>query len=119
MNKQAIITLLLLLSTVSGWAQKVWTNPGYRNEPHGFQFDVNEVEFRPEETDRFFWNECETHVTYKRNNPSRQGRGEGYGYSSIKLCRNSVAVMIGNIEYSSKPFLSLVIITSQPPARAH
>ena len=50
MNKQAIITLLLLLSAVSGWAQKVWTNPGYRNEPHGFQFDVNEVEFRPDET---------------------------------------------------------------------
>ena len=50
MNKQAIITLLLLLSVVSGWAQKVWTNPGYRNEPHGFQFDVNEVEFLPDET---------------------------------------------------------------------
>ena len=50
MNKQAIITLLLILATANGWAQKVWTNPGYRNEPHGFQFDVNEVEFRPDET---------------------------------------------------------------------
>ena len=59
--KQSIITLfptfrrlpvafLLLLTVVSGWAQQVWTNPGYRNEPHGFQFDVNEVEFRPDET---------------------------------------------------------------------
>jgi len=50
MNKQAIITLLLILTTVNGWAQKVWNNPGYRNEPHGFQFDVKEVEFRPDET---------------------------------------------------------------------
>ena len=50
MNKKAIITLLLILATANGWAQKVWTNPGYRNEPHGFQFDVNEVEFRPDET---------------------------------------------------------------------
>ena len=50
MNKQTIITLLLILITATGWAQKVWTNPGYRNEPHGFQFDVNEVEFRPDET---------------------------------------------------------------------
>ena len=48
--KQSIITLLLLLTAVSGWAQQVWTNPGYRNEPHGFQFDVNEVEFLPDET---------------------------------------------------------------------
>ena len=50
MNKKNIITLLLMLTVVSGWAQKVWTNPGYRNEPQGFQFDVNEVEFRPDET---------------------------------------------------------------------
>ena len=50
MNKKTIITLLLMLIAVSGWAQKVWTNPGYRNEPHGFQFDVNEVEFRNDET---------------------------------------------------------------------
>jgi thiol-disulfide isomerase/thioredoxin len=50
MNKQTIITILLALVAVSGWAQKVWNNPGYRNEPHGFQFDVNEVEFRPDET---------------------------------------------------------------------
>ena len=50
MNKKTIITILLALVAVSGWAQKVWTNPGYRNEPHGFQFDVNEVEFRPDET---------------------------------------------------------------------
>ena len=50
MNKKTIITLLLMLIAVGGWAQKVWTNPGYRNEPHGFQFDVNEVEFRNDET---------------------------------------------------------------------
>ena len=50
MNKKTIITMILALVAVSGWAQKVWTNPGYRNEPHGFQFDVNEVEFRPDET---------------------------------------------------------------------
>ena len=47
---RTIITILLALVAVSGWAQKVWTNPGYRNEPQGFQFDVNEVEFRPDET---------------------------------------------------------------------
>jgi len=50
MNKKAIIALLLILTVVKGWAQKVWTNPGYRNEPHGFQFNVNEVEFRHDET---------------------------------------------------------------------
>ena len=50
MNKQIIFSILLALVVVSGWAQKVWTNPGYHNEPHGFQFDVNEVEFRPDET---------------------------------------------------------------------
>ena len=50
MNKKTIITMILALVAVSGWAQKVWTNPGYRNEPHGFQFDVNEVEFRKDET---------------------------------------------------------------------
>ena len=44
------VAFLLLLTVVSGWAQQVWTNPGYRNEPHGFQFDVNKVEFRPDET---------------------------------------------------------------------
>ena len=50
MNKKTIITLLLIFATFNGWAQKVWDNPGYRNEPHGFQFDVNEVEFHPDET---------------------------------------------------------------------
>ena len=50
MNKQTIFTLLLILATFNGWAQKVWTSPSYRNEPHGFKFDVNEVEFRPDET---------------------------------------------------------------------
>jgi len=50
MNKRAIISLLLVLVAMTGWGQKVWTNPGYRNVPKGFQFDVNEVEFRPNET---------------------------------------------------------------------
>ncbi len=50
MNKKTITTLLLTLTIVSVWAQKVWNNPGYRNTPYGFQFDVNEVEFRPDET---------------------------------------------------------------------
>ncbi len=50
MNKQIIITALLALVAMTGWGQKAWTNPGYRNVPKGFQFDVNEVEFRPDET---------------------------------------------------------------------
>ena len=50
MTKQTIITILLALVAMAGQAQKVWNNPGYHNEPHGFQFDVNEVEFRPDET---------------------------------------------------------------------
>ena len=50
MNKISIISLLLALVAMTGWAQKVWNNPGYRNVPKGFQFDVNEVEFRPDET---------------------------------------------------------------------
>ena len=28
MNKKTIITILLALVAVSGWAQKVWNNPG-------------------------------------------------------------------------------------------
>ena len=48
--KKVIITILLLLTVVNGWAQKIWTNPSYRNEPKGFQFDVKEVEFRKDET---------------------------------------------------------------------
>ena len=31
MIKQTIITILLLLTTVNGWAQKVWTNPSRKN----------------------------------------------------------------------------------------
>ncbi len=50
MNKHIIFSILLALIAANGWAQKIWTNPGYRNEPHGFQFDVNEVEFQPDET---------------------------------------------------------------------
>ena len=50
MKKKTIITILLALVVINGWSQKAWTNPGYRNEPHGFQFDVNEVEFRQDET---------------------------------------------------------------------
>ena len=48
--KQTIITALLAFVALTGWGQKVWNNPGYRNVPKGFQFDVNEVEFRPDET---------------------------------------------------------------------
>ena len=50
MKRTTIISLLLALVAMTGWGQKVWTNPGYRNVPKGFQFDVNEVEFRPDET---------------------------------------------------------------------
>ena len=50
MNKKTIITILFALVVVAEQGQKVWKNPGYRNEPCGFQFDVNEVEFRPDET---------------------------------------------------------------------
>ena len=63
MNKHIIFSILLALVGVSGWAQKVWINPGYRNEPHGFQFDVNEVEFQPDET--------VLHITVK-NHPNAQ-----------------------------------------------
>ena len=50
MKRLTFLTLLLVLVAMTGWGQKVWTNPGYRNVPKGFQFDVNEVEFRPDET---------------------------------------------------------------------
>ena len=50
MKKKSIFTMLLVLVAISGWAQKVWNNPSYRNEPHGFQFDVSMVEFLPDET---------------------------------------------------------------------
>ena len=63
MNKQTFITILFLLTAINGWAQKVWTNPSYRNEPHGFQFDVKEVEFRDDET--------VLHITVSNNPKSR------------------------------------------------
>ncbi len=50
MKRLTFLTLLLALVAMTGWGQKVWPNPGYRNVPKGFQFDVNEVEFRPDET---------------------------------------------------------------------
>ena len=50
MKRTTILTFLFALVAMTGWGQKVWTNPGYRNVPKGFQFDVNEVEFRPDET---------------------------------------------------------------------
>ena len=43
MNKHIIFSILLALIAANGWAQKIWTNPGYRIEPNGFQFDVNDV----------------------------------------------------------------------------
>lgn len=66
---RTIITILLALVAVSGWAQKVWNNPGYRNEPHGFQFDVNEVEFRPDET--------VLHITVKNHPNAKFSFGKG------------------------------------------
>ena len=50
MKRTTILTFMFALVAMTGWGQKVWTNPGYRNVPKGFQFDVNEVEFRPDET---------------------------------------------------------------------
>ena len=50
MKRLTFLTILLALVAMTGWGQKVWNNPGYRNVPKGFQFDVNEVEFRPDET---------------------------------------------------------------------
>ena len=50
MKRTTILTFIFALVAMTGWGQKVWTNPGYRNVPKGFQFDVNEVEFRPDET---------------------------------------------------------------------
>lgn len=69
MNKHIIFPILLALVAVSGWAQKVWNNPSYRNEPHGFQFDVNEVEFRPDET--------VLHITVKNHPNAKFSFGKG------------------------------------------
>ena len=58
---------------------------------------------------------------YKSNNPA-QPRGRAgllVSYSSIMLCRNWAAVIMGRVAYSSNPLRSFVTITSQPPATAH
>jgi len=82
MNKKIIITLLLILTTVNGWAQKVWTNPYFLNEPHGYQFDVNEVEFLNDET--------VLHITV-RNRPNSKF---SFGKSTVLKTENEVSYPI-------------------------
>ena len=58
---------------------------------------------------------------YKSNNPTQPKERAGLlvSYSSIMLCRNWAAVIMGRVAYSSNPLRSFVTITSQPPAIAH
>ena len=58
---------------------------------------------------------------YKSNNPALPFGWAGLlvSYSSIMLCRNWAAVIMGRVAYSSNPLRSFVTITSQPPAIAH
>ena len=49
-NNRFILVILFFIVAINGWAQKVWVNPAFRNESLGSKFDVNEVEFQPDET---------------------------------------------------------------------
>lgn len=82
--------MLLALVAVSGWAQKVWTNPGYRNEPHGFQFDVNEVEFRPDETVLHITvrNHPDAKFSFGKSTALKTEDGKSYLISSAKKTRD-------------------------------
>ena len=90
MNKKAIIALLLILTVVKGWAQKVWTNPGYRNEPHGFQFNVNEVEFRHDETVLHITvrNRPNTRFSFGKCTVLKTEDGQSYSIISAKKTRD-------------------------------
>ena len=91
MNKKTIITaLLLILATVNGWAQKVWTSPDYRNEPLGFQFDVNEVEFHPDETVLHITvrNRPNAKFSFGKSTVLKTEDGQSYPIISAKKVRN-------------------------------
>jgi len=102
MIKQIIITILLALITVNGLAQKVWNNPSYRNVPHGFQFDVKEVEFRDDET--------VLHITV-RNNPNSWF---SFGRSTVLKTENGQSFPIVNAKKTREDETDLALDTHIP-----
>ena len=108
MNKQTIFTLFLILASFNGWAQKVWTSPDYRNEPHGFQFDVNEVEFHPDET--------VLHITVRNRPNARFSFGkstvlkteDGKSYPIISA-KNTISIIILAVIFFSPHYFILLM----------
>ena len=48
--KKTILSLLLLLTTVGSWAQKVWNKPSFEPNQYSSHINITDVEFKPKET---------------------------------------------------------------------
>ena len=48
--KKTILSLLLLLTAVGSWAQKVWNKPSFEPNPYSSHINITDVEFKPKET---------------------------------------------------------------------
>ena len=48
--KKTILSLLLLLTAVGSWAQKVWNKPSFEPNQYSSHINITDVEFKPKET---------------------------------------------------------------------
>ena len=48
--KKTILSLLLLLTAIGSWAQKVWNKPSFEPNPYSSHINITDVEFKPKET---------------------------------------------------------------------
>ena len=48
--KKTILSLLLLLTAIGSWAQKVWNKPSFEPNPYSSYINITDVEFKPKET---------------------------------------------------------------------
>ena len=48
--KKTILSLLLLLTAIGCWAQKVWNNPSFEQNLYSSNLNITDVEFKPNET---------------------------------------------------------------------
>ena len=48
--KKTILSLLLLLTAIGSWAQKVWNKPSFEPNQYSSHINITDVEFKPNET---------------------------------------------------------------------
>ena len=48
--KKTILSLLLLLTAIGSWAQKVWNKPSFEPNQYSSHINITDVEFKPKET---------------------------------------------------------------------